>query len=98
MKGKCNIYKKKDSMVVEEGKVLQIIMGYTEDECKTRCSDLEGCYSFRYCPAALGSQTCFFRDKKISEHAPEKPKNGCYTVYQDCENGIYQDVKMFVIL
>ena len=75
-------------MVVDEGRNLQTIMGYTEDECKTKCSDMEGCYSFRYCPASQGTEQCFLKDKKISEYTPQKPKTGCYTVYQDCENGI----------
>ena len=76
-------------MVIDEGKNLETRKGYTEDECKTQCSDMKGCYSFRYCGAREGEKQCFFKDKKISESTPQKPKTQCYTVYQDCEDGIY---------
>ena len=78
-------------MVIDEGKNLEMREGYTEDECKTKCSDMGGCYSFRYCPAKDGIKQCFFKDKKITESTPQKSKTTCYTVYQDCEDGIHSN-------
>ena len=72
-------------MVVDEGGALGTSSGHTEDECKAKCSEMDGCKSFRYCP---DRKKCLFKDKEISESSPEKSYYGCYTIYQDCENGI----------
>lgn len=81
----CNSYKQKQFTVVDEGGPLGTSTGYTEDECKTKCTEKDGCQSFRYCP---DSKKCFFKDKKISESSQENSNTVCFTVYQDCENGI----------
>ena len=81
---KCNTYKKKQNMVVDEGNNLQTSYGFTEDECKTKCTDMNGCKSFRYCSA---DKKCFFKDKMISDSSPEQIQTQCYTVYQNCGEG-----------
>ena len=85
---KCSSYKQKQNMVVDEGNPLptQMVFGHTVEECKTKCTDMDGCLNFRYCPI---DRKCFFKDKKISESSPEKTQTACFTVYQDCEDGIH---------
>ena len=75
-------------MVVDEGNSLptQMAFGHTVEECKTKCTNMDGCLNFRYCPT---DKKCFFKDKKISESSPEKTQTACFTVYQDCEDGIH---------
>ena len=81
----CNNYKKKENIVDDEGGALGTYYGHTEDECKTKCSETDGCKNFRYCP---DTKKCYLKDKKISESSPEKSNTQCYTIYQDCDNGI----------
>ena len=82
---KCNIYKQTQYTVIDEGTALDKVFDHTVDECKTKCSDIKKCKSFRYCP---NGNKCFFKDKMVSESSPIETKSVCFTVYQNCENGM----------
>ena len=94
---KCNSYKQKQNIVVDEGNSLptQMVFGHTAEECKTKCSDMDGCLSFRYCP---DTKKCFFKDKKISETSAEQAQTFCFTIYQDCEDGIHAKLIIFILI
>ena len=82
-------------MVVDEGNSLptQMAFGHTVEECKAKCTDMDGCLNFRYCPI---DKKCYFKDKKISESSPEPTQTACFTVYQDCGEGIHGKNHLYI--
>ena len=86
MDEKCSKYQQKQNIAVDEGDSLGTSYEYTVEQCKVRCSEIDGCQNFRYCPS---TNKCFHKSKKILESSPEQTGTSCFTVYQDCEIGIY---------